>query len=124
MRPGALAVAVTLVSAHAGCGGGGAATTTVRNPHGTVTVDRGATLVLAFPVNPGVGFEWLRGAPNPDAAVLRSRGSTTDAPDRPGAGGEIRYRFEAKGKGATAVGFIHSYRGTTTERRTVRVTVR
>jgi predicted secreted protein len=106
-----------------GCGGGGG-TQTVREPRGTVTVAKGRTLVLAFSNNPGVGFDWERGTPNPDPAVLRPRGSRSDSADRPGASVEIRYRFDARRAGTAAIGFVHFFRGKVVERRTVRVTVR
>lgn len=125
MRPRALAGAVTLLLVIAGCGGGsGGGAKTVSEPRGTVTVEHGQTLVLAFSTNPGVGFDWERGAPNPDLAVLRPRGSRRDNGNLPGASGEIRYSFEARRAGAAAIGFVHFYRGKVVERRTVRVTVR
>src|SRR6266480_4017480 len=121
MRPRALATAVTLVLVIAGCGGGsGGGTKTVREPRGTVTVDKGQTLVLAFSTNPGVGFDWERGTPNPDPAVLRPRGSRSDNASQPGASGGIRYSFEARRTGTAAIGFVHFYRGRVVERRTVR----
>jgi hypothetical protein len=116
--------ALVLLAALAGCGGGGGGTTTVSEPRGTVTVDRGRTLVLAFSTNPGVGFDWVRGAPNPDPAVLRPRGSRSTGADRPGASAEVGYRFEARRAATTTVGFVHYYRGKVVERRTIRVTVR
>jgi predicted secreted protein len=125
MRPGALAGAVTLLLVTTGCGGGsGGGTKTVSEPRGTVTVEHGRTLVLAFSTNPGVGFDWERGTPNPDPAVLRPRGSSRDHAGLPGASSEIRYRFEARRAGTAAIGFVHFYRGKVVERRTVRVTVR
>jgi predicted secreted protein len=125
MRPRALAVAVALLLVIAGCGGGsGGGTKTVSEPRGTVTVQQGQTLVLAFSTNPGVGFDWERGTPNPDPAVLRPLGSSRDSGNLPGATGKIRYRFEARRAGTAAIGFVHFYRGKVVERRTVRVTVR
>ncbi|HEV7461904.1 MAG TPA: protease inhibitor I42 family protein [Solirubrobacteraceae bacterium] len=106
-----------------GCGGGGG-TTTVRNPRGTVTVDHGRTLAVTFSTNPGIGFDWERGTPNPDPAVLRPRAASRTGADRPGAGGEVRYPFDARRAGTTAIGFVHFYRGKVVERRTLRVTVR
>jgi hypothetical protein len=117
---GPVAAALAVLAA---CGGG-AGTKTVREPRGTVTVAEGQTLVLAFANDPGVGFDWERGTPNPDVGVLRAVGSRADSPARPGARAEIRYRFEARGKGAAAIGFVHFVRGKVIERRTVRVTVR
>jgi predicted secreted protein len=122
LRPLAMLIVAGLVTVP-GCGGG-SGTKTVREPRGTVTVDRGQTLVLAFSNNPGIGFDWERGSPNPSAAVLRPLGPRSDTTDRPGASVEIRYRFEARRAGTTAVGFVHFFRGKVTERRTVRVTVR
>jgi predicted secreted protein len=114
-----------LVLAIAGCGGGGGGgTKTAHEPRGTVSVDHGQTLVLAFSTNPGVGFDWERGTPNPDAAVLRARGSRSANADRPGASAEISYRFQARRAGTAAIGFVHFFRGKVVERRTVRVTVR
>jgi predicted secreted protein len=107
-----------------GCGSGTAGTKTVREPRGTVTVQHGQTLVLAFSNNPGIGFDWERGTPNPDPAVLRPLGSRSDATTLPGASAEIRYRFQARRAGTTAIGFVHFFRGKVTEQRTVRVTVR
>jgi predicted secreted protein len=123
LRPLALLIAAVL-AALPGCGGGGGGTKTVREPRGPLTVDKGQTLVLAFSNNPGVGFDWERSTPNPDPTVLRPRGSRSDSADRPGAGVEIRYRFEARRTGTAAIGFVHFFRGKITERRTVRVTVR
>jgi predicted secreted protein len=125
VRPRALAAAVTLLLVIAGCGGAsGGGTKTVREPRGTVTVGTGQTLVLAFSTNPGVGFDWERGTPNPDPAVLRPRGSRSDSANQPGASAQIRYSFEARRAGTAAIGFVHFYRGKVVERRTVRVTVR
>jgi predicted secreted protein len=125
MRVRALAGAVTLLFVIAGCGGGsGGGTKTVSEPRGTVTVQHGQTLVLAFSTNPGIGFDWERGTPNPDPAVLRPRGSSRDSGNLPGASGKIRYSFEARRAGTAAIGFVHFYRGKVVERRTVRVTVR
>jgi predicted secreted protein len=124
MRPRALAAAVALLLVIPGCGGGGGGTKTVRDPRGAVTVDKGQTLVLAFSTNPGVGFDWERGTPNPDPAVLRPRGSRSDSASQPGAGAQIRYSFEARRAGTAPIGFVHFYSGKVVERRTVRVTVR
>jgi predicted secreted protein len=125
MRFGALSGMALLVLAIAGCGGGsGGGTKTVSDPRGTVMVQHGQTLVLAFSTNPGVGFDWERGTPNPDSAVLRPLGSSRDSGNLPGATGKIRYRFEARRAGTAAIGFVHFYRGKVVERRTVRVTVR
>ena len=116
---------MTLLLVIAGCGGGSSdGTKTVREPRGTVTVGKGQTLVLTFSTNPGVGFDWERGTPNPDPAVLRARGSRSDGANQPGASAQIRYSFEARRAGAAAIGFVHFYRGQVVERRTVRVTVR
>jgi predicted secreted protein len=123
LRPLAVLVAAAL-AALPGCGGGSGGTKTVREPRGTLTVEKGQTLVLAFSNNPGIGFDWERSTPNPDPAVLRPRGSRSDSADRPGASVEIRYRFEARRAGTAAIGFVHFFRGKVTERRTVRVTVR
>src|SRR6478736_2006653 len=66
VSPRGLAAAVTLLLVIAGCGGGSSdGTKTVREPRGTVTVGKGQTLVLTFSTNPGVGFDWERGTPNP-----------------------------------------------------------
>jgi hypothetical protein len=120
-----VSLAVASLMILGGCGGGGGSgTKTVREPRGAVTVDHGQTLVLAFSNNPGVGLDWERGTPNPDPAVLRPRGSRSESADRPGASVDIRYRFEARRAGTTAIGFVHFYRGKVLERRTVRVTVR
>src|SRR5436309_16060344 len=125
MRPRALAAAVALLLVIPGCGGAsGGGTKTVREPRGTVTVNKGQTLVLAFSTNPGVGFDWERGTPNPDSAVLRPRGSRSDSANQPGASTQIRYSFEARRAGTAAIGFVHFYRGKVVERPTVRATVR
>jgi predicted secreted protein len=125
MKARALTGAVTLLFVIAGCGGGSSGgTKTVSEPRGTVTVQHGQTLVLAFSTNPGIGFDWERGTPNPDPGVLRPRGSSRDSGNLPGAGGKIRYSFDARRAGTAAVGFVHFYRGKVVERRTVRVTVR
>jgi predicted secreted protein len=123
LRPLTVLIAAAL-AALPGCGGGGGGTKTVQEPRGTVTVEKGQTLLLAFSNNPGIGFDWERGAPNPDPTVLRPRGSRSDSADRPGASVEIRYRFEARRAGTAAIGFVHFFRGKVTERRTVRVAVR
>jgi hypothetical protein len=114
---------IALAAVLAGCGGGGG-TTTVREPRGALTVDKGRTLVLAFSTNPGVGLAWEPGAPSPDPAVLQPRGWSTTGADRPGASAEVSYRFAARSSGTTAVGFVHFFRGKVLERRAVRVTVR
>jgi predicted secreted protein len=125
MRLRALSGTVLLLLAIAGCGGGGSSgSKTVREPRGTVSVEKGQTLILTFSTNPGVGFDWERGTPNPDPAVLRPRGSRSDSADRPGASAAIRYSFEARRAGTAAIGFVHFFRGKVVERRTVRVTVR
>jgi predicted secreted protein len=123
MRLRARSATALLVLAIAGCGGGGG-TKTVHEPRGTVSVDRGEMLLLAFSTNPGVGFDWERGAPNPDPAVLRARGSHSTNADRPGASTEIGYPFQARRTGTAAIGFVHIFRGKVVERRTVRVSVR
>jgi predicted secreted protein len=123
MRLRALSATAVLVLAVAGCGGGDG-TKTVHEPRGTVSVDQGQTLLLAFSTNPGVGFDWQRSTPNPDPAVLRARGSRSANADRPGASAEIGYRFQARHAGTAAIGFVHFFRGKAVERRTVRVSVR
>lgn len=89
MRLRALSATAALLLAIAGCGGG--STKTVHEPRGTVSIDRRQTLLLAFSTNPGVGFDWERGTPNPDPAVLQARGSRSANADRPGASAEISY---------------------------------
>lgn len=122
MRLRALSATAALLLAIAGCGGG--STKTVHEPRGTVSIDRRQTLLLAFSTNPGVGFDWERGTPNPDPAVLQARGSRSANADRPGASAEISYAFQARRAGTAAIGFVHFYRGKVVERRTVRVSVR
>jgi predicted secreted protein len=124
---GAIRVALVLLLALAGCGGGGPSQRRLDNPNGRgpVTLEPGQELVVSFPVNHGVGTDWVIG-PRPAAAVLRYRRATYEpvGPQLPGAGGRQRFVFEARSKGHTRAVFLHYFRGKLSERRSLAIVVR
>jgi len=103
--------------------GGAEATKTVSQPRGSLRVLKGQKLVTSFPVNPGVGYEWLVARPA-SSAPLRYLGSKATGPARPGAGGEVTYSFKAQAAGRARLVFLHAFRGRQLERRIVAVEVR
>ena len=121
------ATALVLLAALAGCGGGGVSQRRLDNPRGSgpVTLKPGQQLVVSFPVNPGIGTDWVLGA-RPAAAVLRYRRASYDPQGRqlPGSGGRRRFVFEARARGDAHAVFLNYFRGKLTDRRDLRIVVR
>jgi predicted secreted protein len=124
MRVGALVV----LTAAAGCGGsGGPSQLRLDDPRANrpVALTPGQELVVSFPVNHGIGTDWVIG-PKPAAAVLRYRSASYHPQGRalPGSGGSERFVFEARARGEAHAVFLHYFRGKITERRDLGVVVK
>ena len=88
--------------------------TTVGYGADSVTVPVGETLVVEFgKINTSVGDQWdITAAPDPKVLVLAERKPThSDAKQQVGAPHEFAYRFEARAKGTTTIGFEYRFRG-------------
>jgi predicted secreted protein len=125
---GVRAAALVLLTTLAACGGGGGASQRrLDNPKGgaPVALRPGQQLVVSFPVNPGVGTDWVIG-PRPAGAVLRYRSASYVPVGRqlPGSGGRERFVFEARARGDVHAVFLHYFRGKLTERRDLRIVVK
>lgn len=80
----------------------------------SVTVPVGETLVVDFGmINTSVGDQWdITAPPDPKVLVLSERKPThSDAKEPVGAPHEFAYRFEARAKGTTTIGFEYRFRG-------------
>jgi predicted secreted protein len=117
-----------VLTAAAGCGGGGGPSQLRLEdprPDGPVALKPGQELVVSFPVNHGIGTDWVIG-PKPAAAVLRYRSASyhPQGQQLPGSGGSERLVFEAHARGEAHAVFLHYFRGKITERRDLRVVVK
>ena len=124
MRLAVVAVAGCLLIA--GCGGGGPSQRVLNDPRAarTVTLKSDQKLLVTFPVNHGVGSDWVIG-PKPRGGVVRYEGSSYDAdqPQLPGSGGRQRFSFTARAKGTAQLVFLNYFRGKVMQRRTLTVAV-
>lgn len=120
-------IATMVATGLAGCGGGGSSRLQLSDPRGssTVTLRAGQGLVVSFPVNYGIGTDWVIG-PQPAPAVLRYRRAVYAplGPQLPGSGGRRRFFFDARAKGRARAVFLHYFRGKLTERRELEIAVR
>ena len=110
-----------------GCGGGGGQSERVLNdPRGAATaaLKRDQRLVVTFPVNHGVGSDWVIG-PKPRGDVVRYEGARYDPnePQLPGSGGRQRFSFTARAKGTARLVFLNYFRGRIMQRRALTVAV-
>lgn len=124
MRLAFVAVAGCLLVS--GCGGGGPSQRVLNDPRGspTITLQRDQKLLVTFPVNHGVGSDWVIGT-KPSAGVVRYEGSSydPDQPQLPGSGGRQRFSFKARAKGTARIVFLNYFRGKVMQRRVLTVTV-
>ncbi|PII81433.1 hypothetical protein BMH32_12790 [Leucobacter sp. OLJS4] len=80
----------------------------------SVTVPVGEILVVEFgTINSSVGDQWeITEGPDPKVLALDERKTTRSDPKEPiGAPHEFAYRFVARAKGTTTVGFEYRFRG-------------
>ncbi|WP_416446770.1 protease inhibitor I42 family protein [Leucobacter sp. HNU] len=80
----------------------------------SVTVPVGETLVVDFgTINSSVGDQWdITAQPDPDVLVPDTRRVEPEGPPEPiGAPHEFAYRFTARAKGTTTIGFEYRFRG-------------
>ncbi|MCX5528871.1 protease inhibitor I42 family protein [Streptomyces bobili] len=127
-RGGAALAAAALLALATGCGSGtddqadSSTSTTSRPVNGTsttshpvndtsITAEPGERFTLTVDQNASTREYWYLVDPEPDSSVLVSRGQehASDAGDEPapGAGRELTFTFEAKGKGTTRFTLLH-----------------
>ncbi|MFE9331435.1 protease inhibitor I42 family protein [Streptomyces sp. NPDC006925] len=110
----AMAAALALV---AGCGSG--ADEPTRHPTGdtSITAEVGERFTLTVNENASTREHWFLAGPEPDRAVVRSRGrhieSDSDSEPPPGSSSDLAFTFEATGKGRTRIVLTHCLATTT-----------
>jgi predicted secreted protein len=127
IRRVALGAVLVLALAVAGCGSSSSDKNEKKvftSPQGTIDVKANSSFQVRFPVQPGVGYDWvLKGT---QGSSVQPAGNTTRS-DNPGAvGGSATkiYTFKTNDSGSAKLLFVYYYRGQVKERRTVTAQVK